>query len=249
MFPPSTPLPRPPTRPWEGRERRREGDLLPKGDGHSSPPPIFLVMGTHGRSSSSSREWGGGERGVEWGSYARRRRCHRETRGGAEKIGAASEKAAKAAGERKDPSPRGRNLGGRRRRRLRLHFPKKKNPLLPPPPSLNLFSVEVRRAKRDIGMSPLRVRAEERERRTLVPINHSKSLAKEEQGFTFFPPSSPSSSASSGPSILLSLADAAAAAARAAKEGRPVKKGSIQSLHLMLSAGGEPRGERGRIEG
>ncbi len=86
-------------------------------------------------------------------------------------------------------------------------------------------------------MSPLRVRAEERERRTLVPINHSKSLAKEEQGFTFFPPSSPSSSASSGPSILLSLA-AAAAAARAAKEGRPVKKGSIQSLHVMLSAGG-----------
>ncbi len=91
-------------------------------------------------------------------------------------------------------------------------------------------------------MSPLRVRAEERERRTLVPINHSKSLAKEEQGFTFFPPSSPSSSASSGPSILLSLAAAAAAAARAAKEGRPVKKGSIQSLHLMLSAEGGAKG-------
>ncbi len=63
MFPPSTPFPRPPTRPWEGRERRREGDLLPKGDGHSSPPPIFLVMGTHGRSSSSSREWGGEGKG------------------------------------------------------------------------------------------------------------------------------------------------------------------------------------------
>ncbi len=118
-----------------GREEGR-GTSCQKGmDTPPLPPSSWSWGHTVGR--RRRRGSGGGRgRGVEWGSYARRRRCHRETRGGAEKIGAASEKAAKAAGERKDPSPRGRNLGGRRRRRLRLHFPKKKNPLLSPPPSI-----------------------------------------------------------------------------------------------------------------
>ncbi len=138
--PPFHPFP-PSANPALGREGEKKGGgppakrgwtLLPSPHllGHGDTRSVVVVVVVAGV---------GGGRGVEWGSYARRRRCHRETRGGAEKIGAASEKAAKAAGERKDPSPRGRNLGGRRRRRLRLHFPKKKNPLLPPPPPSIFF--------------------------------------------------------------------------------------------------------------